>query len=122
MIRHELYLIDNLVFTETKKHLYDLQKKIILMLLDGKKYSEIAENLGYDEGYIGDKSRQLFKILSQQTGEDVNKYNFCWVVERLIESRNIVIGWNSKKPRIQPLGFLIRKNLDFTDRSQWRSR
>lgn len=62
------------------------------MLLDGKKYSEIAENLGYDEGYIGDKSRQLFKILSQQTGEDVNKHNFCWVVERLIESRNIVIG------------------------------
>lgn len=92
MIKSELYLIDNLVFGETRKHLDDLQKKIILMLLDGKKYSEIAEKHGYDEGYIGDKSRQLFKVLSRQIGEEVNKYNFCWVLERFSESRNIVIG------------------------------
>ena len=94
MIKRELYLVDSLVFTETRKHLDDLQKKIILMLLEGKKYSEIAEKHGYDEGYIGDKSRYLFKILSRQVGEEVNKHNFCWVLERFSESRNIVIGWN----------------------------
>jgi AAA+ ATPase superfamily predicted ATPase len=74
--------VDNLVFTKTDKHLDDLQKKIIEELFNGKTYKQIANIYDYDEGYIGDESRNLFKLLSESLGEDINKSNFCWTLER----------------------------------------
>ena len=77
-----LQFVDNLVFSQTDKHLDDIQQKIIEGLFQGKSYKQIAENYGYDEGYIGDLSRKLFKIVSEQLKQDINKHNFCWTVER----------------------------------------
>jgi DNA-binding CsgD family transcriptional regulator len=77
-----LQFVDNLVFTKTDKHLDDLQKKIIEELFNGKTYKQIANIYDYDEGYIGDESRNLFKLLSESLGEDINKSNFCWTLER----------------------------------------
>ena len=81
-MNHLLY-IDNLVLKFSRKHLDTLQKQIVEMLLKELSYREIAEKLGYNEGYIGDKARLLFKILSISTGEAINKSNFSWVIERL---------------------------------------
>ena len=81
-----LQFVDGLVFTQTEKHLDDLQKKIIEEIFRGKTYRQIADIYDYDEGYIGDESRQLFKILSEQLGEDINKSNFCWTIERVRNS------------------------------------
>ncbi len=91
MIKRELYLIDNLYFVATKRHLNDLQKKIIARLLLNWTYKEIALDCNYDDGYIGDKARKLFKILSAEIGEDVNKYNFCWVIERMIDAEHATV-------------------------------
>ena len=82
-----LQFVDGLVFTQTEKHLDDLQKKIIEEIFRGKTYRQIADIYDYDEGYIGDESRQLFKILSEQLGEDINKSNFCWTIERVTNSK-----------------------------------
>ena len=84
-----LQFVDNLVFTKTDKHLDDLQKKIIEELFQGKTYRQIANIYDYDEGYIGDESRNLFKFLSENLGEDINKSNFCWTIERVTKSRII---------------------------------
>ncbi|ALB43063.1 MULTISPECIES: NB-ARC domain-containing protein [Nostocales] len=84
-----LQFVDNLVFTKTDKHLDDLQKKIIEELFQGKTYRQIANIYDYDEGYIGDESRNLFKILSESLGQNVNKSNFCWTIERVTKSRII---------------------------------
>jgi DNA-binding CsgD family transcriptional regulator len=81
-----LQFVDNLVFTKTDKHLDDLQKKIIEELFQGKTYRQIANIYDYDEGYIGDESRNLFKLLSEGLGEDINKSNFCWTIERVTNS------------------------------------
>lgn len=78
-----LQFVDRLVFAETNEHLNDIQKNIIQGLLKGQSYKKIADDYGYDEGYIGDISRKLYKILSEQLGEDVNKSNFTWTIERL---------------------------------------
>ncbi|MDB9539343.1 AAA family ATPase [Anabaenopsis arnoldii] len=83
-----LQFVDNLVFTETEQHLDDLQKKIIEEVFKGRTYKQIAETYDYDEGYIGDESRKLFKILSQHLGENINKSNFCWTLERVRDSSN----------------------------------
>ncbi|MEA5556511.1 ATP-binding protein [Nodularia spumigena] len=85
-----LQFVDNLVFTETDKHLDDLQKKIIEEVFKGKTYQQIAEVYDYDEGYIGDESRKLFKILSERLGENINKSNFCWTIERVTNSNRII--------------------------------
>ncbi|QOV23867.1 AAA family ATPase [Anabaenopsis elenkinii] len=83
-----LQFVDNLVFTETEQHLDDLQKKIIEEVFKGRTYKQIAETYDYDEGYIGDESRKLFKILSQHLGENINKSNFCWTLERARDYSN----------------------------------
>ncbi|MFB2919685.1 NB-ARC domain-containing protein [Aerosakkonema funiforme] len=78
-----LQFVDRLVFAETDQHLSDIQKNIIQGLLKGQSYKKIADDYGYDEGYIGDISRKLYKILSKQLGEGINKSNFSWTIERL---------------------------------------
>ena len=81
-----LQFVDSLVFSETEKHLDDLQKKIVEEVFKGKTYKQIADIYDYDEGYIGDECRKLFKILSEQLGENINKSNFCWTIERFTNS------------------------------------
>ncbi|MCF3609553.1 ATP-binding protein [Planktothrix agardhii 1033] len=86
-----LQFVDSLVFSETEKHLDDLQKKIVEEVFKGKTYQQIADIYDYDEGYIGDECRKLFKILSEQLGENINKSNFCWTIERVINSHKVKI-------------------------------
>ena len=89
-----LQFVDNLIFTETDQHLDDLQKRIIEELFKGKTYKQIAELYNYDEGYIGDESRKLFKTLSDKLGENINKSNFAWTIERVINSKIVSFGGN----------------------------
>ncbi|MTJ48139.1 NB-ARC domain-containing protein [Dolichospermum sp. UHCC 0259] len=90
-----LQFVDNLVFNKTDKHLDDLQKKIIEELFQGKTYRQIANIYDYDEGYIGDESRNLFKLLSEILGQDINKSNFCWTLERVKNCSKIVSFGNN---------------------------
>jgi hypothetical protein len=82
-----LQLADRLVEKQTGEHLDDLQKTVIQGLWQGKTYNQIADESGYDKNYVGDVSRKLFKILSEQLNEDINKSNFSWTLERVINSQ-----------------------------------
>ncbi len=83
-----LQVVDKLVFKHTGNHLTDLQKSVVEGIWDGKIYSEIADKFDYGENYIGNISRDLYKILSKELSEDVNKSNFCWSIERIANSFN----------------------------------
>ncbi|MCP2730995.1 NB-ARC domain-containing protein [Limnofasciculus baicalensis] len=90
-----LQLVDQLVEKQTGKHLDDLEKTVVKGIWQGKTYSEIADECGYDsKNYIGDVSRKLFKTLSEELGEDVNKYNFCWTLERVINFQFVGVNTN----------------------------
>jgi len=98
-ITEVLQFVDRLVEKETGEHLDDLQKEVIQGIWQGKTYKEISENIsnGYNENYIGDVSRQLFKTLSKQLGGEVNKSNFCWTIERAINSpQSVNVGLVNK--------------------------
>ncbi|MEK0193774.1 MAG: AAA family ATPase [Oscillatoriales cyanobacterium] len=87
-ITEVLQIVDQLVEQQTGGHLDDLEKAVVKGLWQGKTYSEIADECRYDsKNYIGDVSRKLFKILSKQLGEDVNKSNFSWTIERVKNSQ-----------------------------------
>jgi ABC-type dipeptide/oligopeptide/nickel transport system ATPase subunit len=84
-----LQLVDQLVFRHTANHLNDLQSKVIKGIWQGQTYSEIADDFGYEsENYVGNVSRDLYKILSKELGEDVTKSNFGWSIQRLANSFN----------------------------------
>ncbi|MDJ1172120.1 NB-ARC domain-containing protein [Roseofilum sp. BLCC_M154] len=84
-----LQFIDRLVENQTGKHLDDLQKNIVQGLWEGKTYQQMAEDIPgrYSENYIGDESRKLFKVLSDALGDEVKKANFCWTLERAVNSQ-----------------------------------
>ena len=82
-----LQLVDRLVFKHTGNHLNNLQKNVVQGIWQGKTYAEMAKEFGYDsENHIGNVSRELYKILSEQLGEEISKSNFCAAIERLKNS------------------------------------
>ncbi|NTW21047.1 MAG: AAA family ATPase [Nostocales cyanobacterium W4_Combined_metabat2_030] len=89
-IKEVLQFVDRLVEKQTGEHLDDLQKTVIQGVWQGKTYKEIAADYGYDKNYVGDVSRKLFKILSEQLNEDINKSNFSWTLERFINSEKVI--------------------------------
>ncbi len=98
-----LQWVDQLVFTQTGNHLNNLQKNVVQGIWQGRTYAEMAKEFGYDsENHIGNVSRELYKVLSEQLGEDLNKSNFRSTIERLQDSFNspnssqvVCIGINS---------------------------
>ncbi len=107
-ITEVLQIVDQLVEKQTGEHLDDLEKAVVKGLWQGQTYSEIADECRYDsKNYIGDVSRKLFKILSEQLGEDINKSNFAWTIERVINSQfvglvNSNINWCPNYPKAEP--------------------
>jgi hypothetical protein len=75
--------IDELVFQQTGKHLNSLQREILKGVLNGRKYADIAEKYNCTTGHAKDKGYELWQVLSDILGEELNKSNFCATVERL---------------------------------------
>ena len=103
-ITEVLQYVDRLVEKQTGEHLDDLQKTVIQGLWQGKTYNQIADECAYDKNYIGDVSRKLFKVLSEQLNENIDKYNFCWTIERAKNSQllglvNSHITWCVNTPK-----------------------
>ncbi len=68
--------LDNIVYDYCQIHLNDLQRIIIIQVLQNKKYLEIAEKFDYTEGHIKDSASELWKLLSAIFQEKINKGNF----------------------------------------------
>ncbi|QGZ89484.1 hypothetical protein [Microcystis aeruginosa] len=86
-------LIDNLVFDHTGKHLDTLQLGILKNVFDGQKYAKIAEEYNCSEGHARDKAYELWRILSEVLGEELNKSTVRSAIERFIttsSTNNIV--------------------------------
>ncbi|WP_254174168.1 NB-ARC domain-containing protein [Planktothrix pseudagardhii] len=94
-IQEVLKIADHLVFNHTGKHLDDRQKTVLEGVWEGKKYTDIADNIHCSEGYVRDTASDLWKILSNLSGEDVNKSNFRSALERLQFSVSSTIGLNN---------------------------
>lgn len=82
-----LILADELVFTSTGKHLDNLQQEVLIGILEGKKYANIAKEKEYSEGYIRDLASHIWQILSQELGENINKFNFKSTIERIYKNK-----------------------------------
>ena len=96
-----LQLADELVFSQTGKHLDDTQEKVVKGVWEGKSYEEIADQSHLSERHIRDVGYKLWQVLSKQLGEDIHKSNFHCTFERLKSShlsntqQVVNIGMNS---------------------------
>lgn len=84
-----LNFLDELVFTKTGQHLEYLQKTILEGALEGKKYSEIANESHISEGHVRDIASELWKVLSEVLGEDISKSNIRTVLKKTHFYNNI---------------------------------
>jgi len=81
-IKKILIFADDLVFTKTGKHLDDVQNAVLRGAWKGNTYTKIADESGYSDGHLRDVASELWKILSDLLGEDINKSNFRSAMER----------------------------------------
>jgi hypothetical protein len=85
-IKEMLKFADEIVFTQTGQHLDDLQAAILQGTMQRETYKEIAKNFDCSESRIREVGAELWQILSEELGEDVNKSNFRSTIVRFIFS------------------------------------
>lgn len=89
-IEDALNIVD---FVLGNKSLSTIQEAIFRQTWEGKTYSEIAENAGYDAAYIRDVGYKLWQMLSDAFGDRVTKNNLQ-VVLRRYSNRSINVTSN----------------------------
>ncbi|MEG5067519.1 ATPase, partial [Microcoleus sp. B3-A4] len=82
-LKEMLNVADRIVFEKTGQHLDDLQAAVLRGTLQREKYKEIAKDFDCSESRIREIGSELWQILSEELGEDVNKTNFRAAMERL---------------------------------------
>ena len=75
-------MVDEMVFAKTGQHLDSLQEAILRGTMQGEKYTKIAEEIHCNESYVRQVGSQLWQILSEELGEDINKTNFRSAIHR----------------------------------------
>jgi hypothetical protein len=82
-LKEMLKFADDIVFVKTGQHLDDLQEAVLRGTLQRETYKQIAKDFDCSESRIREIGSELWQILSEQLGEDVNKKNFRSAMERL---------------------------------------
>ncbi len=82
-LKEMLKFADDIVFAKTGQHLDDLQEAVLQGTLQRETYKEIAKDFDCSESRIREIGSELWQILSEELGEDVNKKNFRSAMERL---------------------------------------
>lgn len=83
-----LQFADRLVFSHTGKHLDRVQEAVVKGVWEGQTYAEIGDECHRSEARVRDVGYKLWKTLSENLGEEVNKSNFSSAIERVINSQS----------------------------------
>jgi AAA+ ATPase superfamily predicted ATPase len=93
-LKEMLKFADDIVFAKTGQHLDDLQAAVLQGTLQRETYKEIAKDFDCSESRIREIGSELWQILSENLGEDVNKKNFRSAMERLQNSNVLNFAQN----------------------------
>ena len=92
-LKKMLHFADEMVFDKTGKHLDDLQAAVLEGTLQRKGYKQIAKDFDCSESNVRNAGSDLWRILSEELGEDVNKSNLRSTMERL-QNSNVLNAQN----------------------------
>ncbi|PSB52380.1 ATPase [filamentous cyanobacterium Phorm 6] len=82
-LKEALKIADHIIFDKTGQHLDDLQEAVLKGTLERETYKHIAKEFDCSESNVRQIGSELWQILSEELGEDVNKKNFRSAMERL---------------------------------------
>jgi hypothetical protein len=78
-LKEMLKFADDIVFAKTGQHLDDLQAAVLRGTLQRETYKEIAQDFDCSESRTREIGSELWQILSEELGEDINKKNFRYI-------------------------------------------
>ncbi len=81
-LKEALKLADRIVFEKTGQHLDDLQEAVLKGTLEHETYKHIAKDFDCSESSVRKVGSELWQLLSEELGEDVNKKNFQSAIQR----------------------------------------
>ena len=82
-LKEMLKFADRIVFEKTGQHLDDLQEAVLKGTLQHETYKHVAKDFDCSESRVRNAASELWQLLSEELGEDVNKKNFRSAMERL---------------------------------------
>jgi len=83
-LKEALNLANKIVFDKTGQHLDDLQEAVLKGTLERETYKHIAKDFDCSESSVRKVGAELWEILSEELGEDINKSNFRSAMGRFI--------------------------------------
>lgn len=84
-----LEIVDEAVYRTDNEHLTDIEREVFLRVCRGKKYEEIAADLGFTHEHIATNvAPRLWNKLSNAFGERVRRRNIRGAVQRFVNSRS----------------------------------
>ncbi|MEG3935489.1 NB-ARC domain-containing protein [Microcoleus sp. T3_B1] len=81
-LKEMLHLADKIVFEKTGQHLDDLQEAVVKATLQHDTYKHLAKDFDCSESRVRNAASELWQLLSEELGEDVNKKNFRSAIHR----------------------------------------
>ena len=97
-LKEMLNLADRIVFEKTGQHLDDLQEAVLKATLQHDTYKHVAKDFDCSESRVRNAASELWQLLSEELGEDVNKKNFASAIHRFQVSnvsnfsKDVVVG------------------------------
>lgn len=85
-VQSVIQIADDIIFANTGKHLDDLQRAILYGSLSRHKYAEIAQTCNCSESHVKKVASELWKMLSEVIGQDLNKFNLRSNLDKLLVS------------------------------------
>ncbi|TYT69646.1 pentapeptide repeat-containing protein [Microcystis aeruginosa KLA2] len=108
-------LVNNLKKKHTKKGLTDVETKILKCIFDDKTYRDLAEEIRQEEQSIKNAAYDLFKILSEQTGEKIGKSNLITALARYRDNSQTFDHNNKPQPQQSDKVFELVIEVDIDD-------
>jgi uncharacterized protein YjbI with pentapeptide repeats len=108
-------LVNDLKKKHTKKGLTDLETKILKGIFEDKKYADLAEEIRQEEQSIKNAAYDLFKILSEQTGEKIGKSNLITALARYRDNSQTFDHNNKPQPQQSDKVFELVIEVDIDD-------
>ncbi|WP_341734712.1 NB-ARC domain-containing protein [Microcoleus sp. EPA2] len=97
-LKEMLKFADDIVFAKTGQHLDDLQETVLRGTLQHETYKQIAKDFDFSESRVREVGSELWRLLSEELGEDIHKSNLRSAIERFQVS--IVSHWEQHHNQI----------------------
>ncbi|WDD36066.1 formylglycine-generating enzyme family protein (plasmid) [Nostoc sp. UHCC 0926] len=94
-----LEIADNLVFSQTEKHLTEVEQLIIQETISNRTYEQIAASSNYSTRQLKNVANNLWKVLSEALGEKINKTNLKQTIQRQVNYSQIDIHRSLRQAR-----------------------